>query len=95
MQHEFFPREVTSNVPRITLTGHERLHVEQHRGLIAYQPDEIVFAVNPFTALVAGLLGLPGIALKAVLTPSNAEWDSVKLHDELMKEHLRMHGGKK
>ena len=34
-------------------------------------------------------------ALKAVLTPSNSEWDSVKLHDELLQEHLRMHGGKK
>lgn len=42
-EHELFPREVTSNVPHMTLTGTERLHVEQHRGLIAYQPEEIVF----------------------------------------------------
>lgn len=40
-EHELFPREVTTNVPCITLTGRERLHVEQHRGLIAYQPQEI------------------------------------------------------
>ncbi|MBR6569807.1 MAG: YabP/YqfC family sporulation protein [Clostridia bacterium] len=33
MQQEIFPREVTSNVPRVTLTGRERLLVEQHQGL--------------------------------------------------------------
>ena len=36
MHTEIFPREVISNVPRITLTGHERLHVEQHKGLVDY-----------------------------------------------------------
>lgn len=46
MPGEIFPREVTSNVPRITLTGLELLHVEQHRGLIAYSPDEIIFRTS-------------------------------------------------
>ena len=27
------------------------------------------------------------VALKAVLTPVNAEWDSVRLHEELLREH--------
>ena len=27
------------------------------------------------------------MALKAVLTPVNAEWDSVRLHEELLREH--------
>ncbi len=27
------------------------------------------------------------VALKAVLTPVNAEWDSVRLHEELSREH--------
>ena len=43
MHDMIIPREVTSRVPRITLTGHERLHIEQHRGLIDYAPDNIVF----------------------------------------------------
>lgn len=30
---------------------------------------------------------VPQIALKAVLTEHNAGWDSVTLHDELVKEH--------
>lgn len=34
-----FPREVTNKVPRLTLTGHELLEIEQHQGLVAYQPD--------------------------------------------------------
>ena len=32
-----------------------------------------------------------GIALKAVMTPTNAEWNSVQLHDEILKEHNEMH----
>ena len=46
MYDEFFPREVTSGVPRITLTGHERLHVEQHRGLVDYEPENIVLRTS-------------------------------------------------
>ena len=30
------------------------------------------------------------VPLKAVLTPSNQEWDSVSLHDEILKEHKAM-----
>ena len=37
---------------------------------------------------------IQGIALKAVLTTTNADWDSVKLRDELMREHEAMHGKK-
>lgn len=54
MQNELFPREVTSNVPRITLTGHERLHIEQHRGLIDYSPENIVLRTACGLMRVAG-----------------------------------------
>lgn len=43
MQGELFPKDVVSNVPRITLIGHERLTVEQHRGLMDYNPEYIAF----------------------------------------------------
>lgn len=42
MQQGFFPKEVTSKVPFITLTGHEHLHIEQHQGLVDYEADNIV-----------------------------------------------------
>ncbi len=61
MQTELFPREVTSNVPRITLTGRELLHVEQHRGLIAYTPEEIVLRT------ASGLLTATGAELRFTL----------------------------
>lgn len=54
---ELFPKEVTSGVSRITLTGHERLHVEQHRGLVACQPEEISFRSS------VGLLRITGEGL--------------------------------
>lgn len=57
-EQEIFPREVISNVPRITLTGNERLHLEQHRGLIAYQPDGASFRTS------AGLLRVSGAGLR-------------------------------
>lgn len=54
MQHELFPREVILNVPRITLTGHERLHIEQHRGLIDYDPENIVLRTSCGLMRIAG-----------------------------------------
>ena len=36
----------------------------------------------------------PGVALKAVLTPTNAGWNSVQLHRELCREHEAMREGK-
>lgn len=53
-----FPKEVTSNVPLLTLTGTESLHVEQHRGLIAYQPEEITLRTT------CGLLHIAGEDLR-------------------------------
>lgn len=54
MQYECFPREVTSSVPRITLTGHERLHIEQHKGLIDYDPENIVLRTSCGLMRIAG-----------------------------------------
>ncbi len=33
---------------------------------------------------------VPRIPLKAVLTPINVSWDSLRLHDELAREHAAM-----
>lgn len=63
--------------------------------------DEMLVMVNFSNQLLNAFLGalrqnhVQGIALKAILTSTNAEWDSVKLRNELMEEHNRMHGGKK
>lgn len=35
--------------------------------------------------------GLPPIALKAVLTPTNVFWTPIKLYEELCKEHKHLH----
>lgn len=32
------------------------------------------------------------VALKAILTEANCGWNSVELHDELVKEHVNMNG---
>lgn len=38
-----FPAEVASGVPCITLRGTQSVCVEQHRGLVGYQAEEIIF----------------------------------------------------
>lgn len=53
-----FPREVIANAPRMTLTGRELLHIEQHRGLIAYQQNEIIFRT------AVGLMHVTGTDLR-------------------------------
>lgn len=38
----FFPPELLTGIPKLTLTGDKQVFIEQHRGLVAYQEDEIV-----------------------------------------------------
>ena len=38
-------------------------------------------------------MGIAPVALKAMLTPTNAAWDSEKLHEELAGEHRAMTSG--
>ena len=60
--------------------------------------DEMLVMANfnsqQFHALLDALKrnGLQGIPLKAVLTPTNADWDSVRLRGELLREHEALHG---
>lgn len=64
-------------------------------------PEEMLLMVNLSGALLNGFLNamrqnrLPGIPLKAVLTEANADWDSVRLHDEILREHIAMHSQNK
>lgn len=64
-------------------------------------PEEMLLMVNFSGALLNSFLNamrqnrLPGIPLKAVLTDANAGWDSVRLHDEILREHIAMHSQNK
>lgn len=55
--------------------------------------DEMVIMVNFGGKLLGQLLNemramhQPGVALKAVLTPTNMNWNSLQLHEELLREH--------
>ena len=52
--------------------------------LVMCQLDEPRF--NAFLGALRGS-GIPAIPLKAVLTPTNANWSALQLHSELMREH--------
>ena len=54
MYEGLFPKEVTGHVPRITLTGHELLHIEQHRGLIDYSEENIVLRTGSGLVRIGG-----------------------------------------
>lgn len=62
--------------------------------------DEMILMVNFTNAMVTSFLqefrrkGIRPVALKAILTESNADWNSVQLHTELLREHEAMFGGK-
>lgn len=57
MRDEFFPREVTTKAPLVTLTGRERLQVEQHMGLVDYETENIVLRTS------AGLMRISGAGM--------------------------------
>lgn len=64
----FFPAELLHDVPHLTMTGTTCLHVEQHHGMIGYQPDEVVFRTG------CGLLTVLGSSLQVKrYTASDAE----------------------
>lgn len=50
--------------------------------------------MNAFLGLFRRM-GIAPVALKAMLTPTNAAWDSEKLHAEIAGEHQAMMNGKK
>lgn len=66
----FFPREIISDVPQVTMTGCELVHVEQHKGLVAYQPEQIIFrtSLGRLTVTGSGLRFQRYSATEAVLT---------------------------
>ena len=64
-----------------------------------FSEEMLLFAHFPETLLSRFLqgwktAGLPPVALKAMLTPTNAAWDSEKLHAEIAGEHQAMMNGK-
>ena len=75
---------------------------EDQKEYLTEAPAEFEDAMLVFAGLSVGRLNaflsqmakkrVPQIDLKASLTEHNAVWDSVTLHDELVKEHASMHG---
>lgn len=62
--------------------------------------DEMLVMANFQAGMMNAFLGLfrrmgiAPVALKAMLTPTNAAWDSEKLHAEIAGEHQAMMNGK-
>ena len=62
--------------------------------------DEMLVMANVPAGMMNAFLGLfrrmgiAPVALKAMLTPTNAAWDSEKLHAEIAGEHQAMMNGK-
>ena len=54
MGEGLFPAEVVKDVPRVTLTVSDNVYVEQHKGLAAYQPEEVVFRTAGGTLHIGG-----------------------------------------
>ena len=71
MQRErFFPAELIRDLPHVSLTGDQLLSVEQHHGMVSYQPDCVVFrtSTGELTVMGADLSVSRYSACEAVLT---------------------------
>lgn len=72
MLERVFPAEVARGIPCITLRGTQSVCVEQHQGLIGYQPEEIVFRTD------CGLVKITGQGLRfTVYTAEEATIEGV------------------
>ena len=55
MQRErFFPAELIRDLPHVPLTGDQMLSIEQHHGMVSYQPDCIMFRTSAGDLTVMG-----------------------------------------
>lgn len=48
------PPEVLVNVPRVEVVGHLQFRVENHRGLLQYEPTRVVLAIPDGRLVVTG-----------------------------------------
>ncbi len=48
------PGDVVLNIPRLTLIGNTQMSVENHRGIIKYDPCSIVLGAGGYQVLVEG-----------------------------------------
>lgn len=48
------PGEAAVGVPRVTVTGHSRAHIENHRGLLEYSGELIAVNVRDMTVKIRG-----------------------------------------
>lgn len=56
------PADMLTDVPRVELVGREELRIEQHRGILAYGPEEIHIAGGKLVVRVKG----QGLELRAM-----------------------------
>ncbi len=55
MQHErFFPAELIHDLPYVSMTGNQLLCIEQHHGMVSYQPECVVFRTSAGDLTVMG-----------------------------------------
>lgn len=48
------PPEVLVNVPRVEVVGHLQFRVENHRGLVVYEPNRVVLRIPDGQLVVTG-----------------------------------------
>ncbi len=58
------PKEVVLDLPRLTMVGNLQLLVENHRGVIAYQEDELRIGVSNGELIIRG----SGLQIKNLFT---------------------------
>lgn len=49
-----FAPELTSDVPKITITGRSFVHIEQHKGIMTYQEDKVALHTALGLLMVCG-----------------------------------------
>lgn len=72
---------------------------EDGAGAEGFPEEMLVMSGLTSSQMNAFLLGfrrkkIPAVALKAVATPTNLQWNARQLRDELLKEHEAMQAGK-
>ena len=85
-------------LPLAILCGLEDAPEQQAQTAAPFEDEMLVMALFPAGMMNAFLqamrrMSIAPVALKAVLTPTNAAWDSVRLREELAREREAIYAG--
>lgn len=79
------PQDILLDMPRVTLIGSRQLHIENHRGVLSFTPEELLLALSRGQLRVGG----SGLVIRSIMSEEiSVEGEIASIHMERTGEEL-------